>query len=387
MSEKDLAQRKSGVATLSTIVAALLLSGCVGLPSSGPTGYDVRRAAEGKKGEFSYQLVDVRSLADLPLPPARATPTIAEIEQQPTDILGPGDVLNISVYEVGVKLFGNVGRGIGSPAAGGFDPSSSAERLPPTRVDDYGFIRVPYVGRLQVAGRSVAEVQQMIQDGLQGMTQAPQVLVNVQESITNSVILSGEVSRPGRLVLPTNRETLAEAIALAGGYRGAAKDAVVRIRRGDQAYEVRVSDLLEAPDTDIRVAPGDRITVVNRPQTFSVLGAANRADEIVFPRTPLSLAQAVALSGGSNPQQGDAAAVFVFRFVRQADGTERPTVYQLNMMRPGAYLLAQKFLMRDRDVLFVGNARANQLTKFVQLISQLFIPVVTVQTTVANATE
>jgi hypothetical protein len=36
------------------------------------------------------------------------------------------------------------------------------------------------------------------------------------------------------------------------------------------------------------------------------------------------------------------------------------------MMQPGAYLLSQRFLMRDRDVLYIGNARANQLTKFVQ---------------------
>jgi polysaccharide export outer membrane protein len=89
------------------------------------------------------------------------------------------------------------------------------------------------------------------------------------------------------------------------------------------------------------------------------------------------LSEAVALAGGANPNAGDAAAVFVFRYVPQANGTEQPTVYHLNMMRPGAYLLSQRFAMRDRDVLYVGNARANQLTKFVQLLSQLFVPVAT----------
>ena len=65
--------------------------------------------------------------------------------------------------------------------------------------------------------------------------------------------------------------------------------------------------------------------------------------------------------------------------MRQPDGTEQPTSYQVNMMKPGAYLLAQRFVMNDRDVLYVGNARANQLTKFVQLLSQLFVPVATVR--------
>jgi polysaccharide export outer membrane protein len=44
------------------------------------------------------------------------------------------------------------------------------------------------------------------------------------------------------------------------------------------------------------------------------------------------------------------------------------------MMNPGAYFLSQRFAMRDKDVLYVGNAGANQTTKMVQLISQLFSP-------------
>ena len=83
------------------------------------------------------------------------------------------------------------------------------------------------------------------------------------------------------------------------------------------------------------------------------------------------------MAGGANPNAGDAASVFVFRYDPQLDGTERPTVYHLNMMRAGAYLLSQRFRMRDRDVLYVANARANQLTKFVNLLSQLFVPVAT----------
>ena len=168
-----------------------------------------------------------------------------------------------------------------------------------------------------------------------------------------------------------------DAIALAGGYRGDAKDAVARVQRDGQSFEVRLSDLLDLPQEDVQVAPGDRITLISRPQSFSVLGASNKSEEMAFPRAHLTLAEAVALAGGANPNAGDAAAIFVFRYVRQPDGTEHPTVYHLNMMRPGAYLLSQRFMMRDRDVLYIGNARANQLTKFVNVLSQLFVPVAT----------
>lgn len=365
--------------------AAFALSGCASLPSSGPTGTEIRRAAAANATDFPYVLVDVESPASIPPGPAQVGSAALNIVRQPTDLLGPGDVINVTVYEAGVALFGNSNVRAATSAGGGFDPSSTAERLPAMRVDDDGFINVPFIGRVRAAGRTAAELQGLIQSGLRGMSQDPQVMVSIQESITNSVIVAGEVAKPGRLVLSTNRESLVDAVALAGGYRGAAKDAVARVQRDGETFEIRLSDLLDLPSEDIRVAPGDRITIVNRPQSFSVLGAPNRAEEVVFPRSRLTLAQAVALSGGANPNQGDAAAIFVFRYVRLPDGTEQPTVYHLNMMKPGAYLLSQRFLMHDRDVLYVGNARANQLVKFVQLLSQMFVPVATVRAlTVTN---
>lgn len=362
---------------IATCLAAMSLVGCSTLPSSGPTGAEIRRAASGKVGQYPFELIEVADAAALPSVPTMPSSAFMSVAPRPTDLLGPGDVINITVYEAGVSLFGTALRTAAVAGSAGADASSTAERLPAVRVDDFGYIKVPFVGRLRAAGHTVAELQSTIQNGLRGMSQDPQVLVTIEQSITNSVILAGEITKPGRLVLSTNRESLVDAIALAGGYRGEAKDAVARLQRDGQTFEIRLGDLLDAPQRDLVVAPGDRITLIKRPESFSVLGAPNKAEEIEFPRTHLTLAEAVALAGGANPNAGDAGAVFVFRYVSEPDGTEKPVVYHLNMMRPGAYLLSQRFLMRDRDVLYVGNARANQLTKFVSLLSQLFVPVAT----------
>jgi polysaccharide export outer membrane protein len=363
--------------------ACLLASGCSTLPSSGPTGASIRKNADVAEAPFPYKLVNVTGVDSLPLPPAKVIPTLQDAGQRPTDLLGPGDTVNISIYEVGVSLFGGgsiVGGGEG--AALGLPAGSTAERLPAMRVDDRGMIKVPFVGAVRASGRTAGQLQAVIQAGLRGKSQSPQVIVTVGESVSNSIVLGGEVARPGRLVLTTNRETISDAIALGGGYRGQAKDAVARVERKGGTFEMRLSDLLDLPDQDVRVAPGDRVTVVSRPQTFAVLGGASRAEEITFPRSSLNLAQAVALAGGANPNAGDAAAIFVFRMDKDAAGIDQPTVYSLNMMQPGAYLLSQRFMMRDRDLLYVGNARANQVSKFVQLVSQLFLPVSTANATI-----
>lgn len=374
------------------VPALLALAACSTLPESGPTGHDIEHAAReaGTGAAFPFQFVEISSASEVPPPAALPSSTLLTLPPPPTDLIGPGDVLNITVYEAGVSLFGKGATRISSsilapPTAAGaapIDQSAQAERLAGIRVDDHGFLVFPFVGRIQAAGLTASQLQSLIRSRLRGMSQDPQVMVSFDQSITNSVVLAGEVSHPGRFVLPTNRETLNQTIALAGGYKGDAKDIVARVQRAGSSFEIRLSDLLDRPDRDVPIAPGDTITLVSRPESFSSLGAPNHAEQIRFPRGRISVAEAVALAGGANPSTGDAAAIFVFRYVPNAAGTAEPTVYHLNMMRPGAMFLAQRFMMRDQDLLYVGNARANQPSKFVQLLSQLFLPVATVRNVV-----
>jgi polysaccharide export outer membrane protein len=370
------------------VSAAGVLTACATLPVNGPTGRDIREAARhssaGSADQLPFKIVEVASDAALPAINAVPKSTLMTSPPPPTDLIGPGDVLEISIYEAGVSLFGRPATRLASTPSGttAVDQGANAERMGGVRVDDQGFIRVPFVGRLRAAGHTSAELQSMIRQGLLGKSQDPQVLVSIDQSVTNSVVLAGEVSKPGRFVLTTNRESLNDTIALAGGYKGDAKDVVARVQRQGSEFEIRLSDLMDLPDHDVIIAPGDRITLISRPQSFSVLGAPNRAEQIRFPRGRISLAEAVALSGGVNPNQGDAAAVFVFRYVPGGSGTEEPIVYHLNMMKPGALLLSQRFMMTDKDLLYIGNAEANQPTKLVQLISQLFVPVATARAVV-----
>lgn len=373
------------------VPALVLLAGCSTLPVSGPTGRDIRQASArdaDPSTALPFRLVEIRTAADVPAPPPLPRSTLPVSPPPPTDLIGPGDILNVTIYEAGVTLFGRSASRLGNRGASttAASPSSNAEPLVGLRVDDQGFIRIPFVGRVRASGRTPAELQGVIRAGLLGKSQDPQVLVSIDQSITNSVVLAGELNRPGRFVLPTNRETLIDTVALAGGFKGEAKDLVARVERNGDAFEIRLSDLLDQPPRDLLIAPGDRITLISRPQSFSVLGAPYRPEQIRFPRGRISLSEAVSLAGGVNPNQGDAAAVFVFRQVRTPQGTDEPVVYHVNMMKPGALFLAQRFAIRDNDLVFIGNAQSNQPAKMVQLLSQLFLPVTTVQSTIVNGT-
>lgn len=359
-------------------VLAILVGGCATLPSSGPTGSQIERSAADTADNLPFRIVELGDLAALPQPPAPKELLPPDGIATPTDLIGPGDVLDISIYEAGVALFGGSGSRL-SEATGGTAPSAQLEKLPAFRVDDKGFIRVPFAGQIQAAGSTTAQLESRIRSALKGMSQDPQVLVSLRDVIGNSVIIGGEVGKPGRLVLPTNRETLSDAIALVGGYRGEARDAVVRLQRGDAAGEVRLSDILNGTSQDPHIFPGDRITVIRSQRSFAVMGAPGRVEQIPFSGATITLAEAIAQAGGANPNLGDPQAIFVFRFVPKAGGAEEPVVYHLNMMKAGAYFVSQRFAMQDKDVLYIGNARANQPSKLVQIISQLFAPIVTIR--------
>lgn len=363
-----------------TLVFAL--GGCASLPVSGPTGNQILKQQRDPVTGLSFNIVPVVDFGDLPVPAAPPPAPIDTTPVPPTDLIGPGDRLAVSIYETGVPLFApNALAAADAGAASGLAAAAKLTNLPQMRVDDRGDILFPFVGRMRVAGRTPAQVGSMIRQSVRGMSQNPQVVVSIAESVTNSVLLGGEVARSGRLVLQTNKETVADVISLAGGYRGDAKDLTVRIERLGGANVFRLTDVLSGPVRELSVRPGDRIDVIRQPLTFTVMGGAGKIDQMPFTSTSLSLAEAVAMSGGANPTAGDAKAIFVFRLLPGPGGKFMPTVYHVNMMRAGSLFLSQRFAMQDKDVLYVGNAAFNQPAKMTQILSQLFAPVVAVGST------
>ncbi|WP_294389650.1 polysaccharide biosynthesis/export family protein [uncultured Sphingomonas sp.] len=359
------------------LIGCALLAGCATLPSSGPTAGDIRRG-ERESNELGFHIVDVtpemvKTVHDSTTAADNAQPTLASLAAQGrNDVVGPGDVLQIGVYEVGVSLFGS------NSVSGGFAPSARGETFPAVVVDRDGAITLPYVGRLEVAGSTASEIQAMVVRGLRGKSQSPQALVVIRENVSRTVYVSGEVNKPGRMDLTLQQERLLDAIALAGGSQNSAEDTIVRFTRGTTTLEERLGRIRGAAPDDLTLVPGDRIELIKRPRSFIVLGASSKVSQVPFETGDLSLAEAVARAGGPTDAVADPSAVFLFRYDPAIAGTgEKPTIYRLDMMQPASYFLAQRFEIRDKDVIYIANAAANRPAKLVGIINQLFTPFVT----------
>lgn len=121
-------------------------------------------------------------------------------------LIGPLDTLNVDVFNV---------------------PDLSRD----VQVDSGGKITLPLVGTIDARGKTAGELAHTIEASLRGrFVKNPQVTVNVKNSVSQVVVVDGQVAEPG-LYPVTNQMTLSRAIASAKGLSEFAKlDDVVVLR-------------------------------------------------------------------------------------------------------------------------------------------------------------
>lgn len=345
-------------------LAALALAGCAGspyLPASGPSTRHMRDAHD-PAGITVRELDLAQVLAQhrlVPAPDLRELPEPARLK----DVVAPGETLEVSIWEA-------------APAAllgfGGDTSTSAAARslvLPAQMVGNDGSISVPFLGRLVVRDMTPAQVEAAIVAGLQGKAHRPQALVRALSQVSQEVTVVGEVKGSRRLPLTARGERLLDAIAAAGGPTVAVDKATVRLSRGPAHREVTLERIIREPNQNVVLSAGDVVTVFFQPRHFLAMGAVTKPGEVPFEATGLSLAQALARAGGVLDQRADASGIFIAR--REATG---PVVYQLDLRRPDSLFVMRDFAMAHEDIVYVANAPATELQKFLGLLGSAIYP-------------
>lgn len=362
------------------------LSGCATFPdwlsSSGPSREQVVEAP--MRDVSAIRLVEVDDAVARRVSESeqrqRFSETLTAVGA-PGYVLGPGDVLEVSIWEAPpATLFGAA---VADQRAG--MTSARASALPEQMVAVDGTINVPFAGAVPVAGKSPQQVEVEIVRRLTGKANQPQVMVRVTRNATANVTVVGEVAQSVRMPLTAKGERLLDAVAAAGGVRHPVSKVTVQLTRGAVVQAMPLERVIQSPKENVALAPGDVVTVHFQPLSFTVLGATGKNEEINFEAQGISLAQGLARSGGLQDLRADARGVFVFRFEDPravAEGQRVgpttpdgrvPVVYRLDMKNPASFLVAQNFPMRNKDVVYVANAPAAELQKFLNILtSSLF---------------
>lgn len=362
--------------TAASLLIVALLAGCSTLPRDGPSGRNVVQGASSPERAGDYALVDLdfalsERLKAAP-PPSFSTLALASSDA-PTDVIGVGDTLAVSIFEPGGALFGG-----GSSNAG----SSGNQTLPPLIVNRSGAVPIPFAGEVNVQGLTPSQASAAVRRALIGKVANPQVIVTIAGNTSNAVTVLGDVRNPGRQPLSSNHDRILDVIAAAGGPSRSLHDIDVRIQRDGKVYTAPLSMVTTEFNENVRLQRGDQVNLVYKPRRFSSFGAFNAVARSELPPGPLTLAEALSGVGGLDSNLANARSVLVFRFERpevaQALGIQQPVtsrgvpvVYRLNLNEGEGFFIAGNFQMQPDDVIYAPRAGAAEMRKFFEFVQSI----------------
>jgi polysaccharide biosynthesis/export protein len=155
--------------------------------------------------------------------------------------IGPSDVLEIDVFQV--------------------EELSGTER-----VNSRGYIKMPLIGSVKVAGLTREEAEDFIAELYsRDYLQDPQVNIDIAEYFSQQVTILGSIKSPGVYAL-SGKTTLMQALAMAGGTGRLADEEEIIVFRTDKhgsviGYIVNLEEIQKGIKSDPEIIGNDRIVV------------------------------------------------------------------------------------------------------------------------------
>jgi polysaccharide export outer membrane protein len=373
--------------SLIAALSAVLLSGCAWfLPGIGPS----RHAIENNKpppNAAAIQIINIDDAVTRQLLAQRELRLFSETlgnKRITSRTVGPGDMLDISIWEAAPATLFGIPPVSGSSA---LIATSHATTLPEQPVDDEGFILVPFAGRIPAAGKTLTSIEEEIVSRLKGKANQPEVLVRMTHNLSSNATVVGEVNASTRVALVPGNERLLDALAAAAGVRQPVNKMTIQVTRADNVYSLPLETIIRDPRQNVPLQPGDVVTALFQPYSFTALGATGKNEEVNFETQGITLAQALARSGGLIDSRSNATGVFIFRFepkaalnwphqpvMTTAEGMV-PVIFRIDLTDPRGFFLIQSFPMENRDVLYVSNAPITEIQKSLNVLFSVIYPI------------
>jgi polysaccharide export outer membrane protein len=173
------------------------------------------------------------------------------LQQRPTYLLRPGDTVDLTLR---------------------FTPEYNQSLI----VQPDGFINVNLIGNVKVSGLTIDQAHDELVKKLSVPLNKPELNLVLKDFQHPYVVVGGEVQQPGKIDFRQNL-TAMQAVILAGGFKGSAKDTRIVVFRhiNSEMGEVKVLNLHKMQSTkdlerDMALQAGDMILVPpNKVATFS----------------------------------------------------------------------------------------------------------------------
>lgn len=221
-------------------------------------------------------------------------------------------------------------------------------------IDQDGMIDLPFIGKVKLDNLSLNEAQNILMQVIQSFYKNPDLQMNIEEFNSSKVHIVGAVRNQITINLDQKPIRLIEA-AIRANFNPSAADKLFGtkglLRRDNKVYKIDLTNSFKSTDEkeNFYLKKDDVIFIDRNSDSIHVFGEVTKPG-VYFPNLDYSLTELISTSG-LNQLTANVKKVYVIREKYQK--FLEVDVFQLDIRNPVNLIAGKKFLLKERDIVFI----------------------------------